>query len=242
MGLLSAGAGKKTQITTYSGLQVQSTSTSLPVPIVYGQNVITPNIIDYVDFRKVASGGGKGGGKGGHSSSSASQSYTYYATVIMALCEGPINGVNRVWTGTVSPTYLGQLGLGLTAGNLSQAPWSYMSSRWSARALAYNGTAYVYAVNYSLGASASVGNNSMEVAGLLYGTGFNGVDADPAQVLYDFLTNINYGCGFPTASIDWNSIFGYSGDGSYQTYCWAAGIAISPALVSQESASSIVAR
>ncbi|HEY1311464.1 MAG TPA: phage tail protein, partial [Pseudolabrys sp.] len=76
----------------------------------------------------------------------------------------------------------------------------------------------------------------------LYQSGCNGVDADPALVIQDFLTNARYGCGFPSSSINTASLLGASGDASFQTYCWAAGIAISPFLNMQEKASSILSR
>src|SRR5208337_5605970 len=68
------------------------------------------------------------------------------------------------------------------------------------------------------------------------------IDADPAQVIYDFLTNAQYGAGFDPASIDATTLFGSGGDGSLQTYCRAMGFAFSPVLVSQEQGSSILTR
>ena len=41
-----------TQVTQYSGLQVQSTSGALPVPICYGQNMTTANCIWYANFQQ----------------------------------------------------------------------------------------------------------------------------------------------------------------------------------------------
>ncbi len=74
------------------------------------------------------------------------------------------------------------------------------------------------------------------------GTGFNGYDADPALVIQDFLTNAQYGVGFPAASIDATTLLGSSGDSSYQSYCKAVGLALSPALTDQEAANSVLAR
>jgi hypothetical protein len=56
------------------------------------------------------------------------------------------------------------------------------------------------------------------------------------------LTNAQYGAGFPAASISGSALLGPSGGSSFQAYCWAAGIAISPVLNSQESAASILSR
>ena len=59
-------------------------------------------------------------------------------------------------------------------------------------------------------------------------------------MIYDFLTNAQYGCGFNPASIDSGSLF--TNADSLQAYCRAMGYAFSPVLVSQEQASSILTR
>ena len=122
-------------------------------------------------------------------------------------------------------------------------------------ALAYQGTAYVAAAQYDLSDSATLDNHNFEVLGFRYATGYGQtpysdnpgvgdifVDADPALVVSDFLTNAQYGVGFPAASIDTTSLFGSGGDASYQTYCRAVGLAFSPALTDAETASSILDR
>jgi hypothetical protein len=236
------GTNKKTSVTVYSGLQVQTTSSCLPIPICYGANLLTPNVIWYNDFQQHKSGG-KAGGKGGAlGGGGSSNSYTYSASIIMALCEGQISGIGNVWTGTPTAVTLSTVGLSLANGAVSQAVWSYLASAHSDQALTYNGTAYLYAQNFNLGPSASVGDNSFEVFGLLYQSGFNGIDADPALVIQDFLTNARYGCGFPASAINTASLLGSTGDSSFQTYCWATGLAISPFLNTQEKANSIIAR
>ena len=68
------------------------------------------------------------------------------------------------------------------------------------------------------------------------------VDADPSLIVSDFLTNAQYGVGFPQASISGPSLFGSGGDASYQTYCRTVGLSLSPALTDQEQASSILKR
>jgi len=78
----------------------------------------------------------------------------------------------------------------------------------------------------------------------LQSSGINGGDADPAQIIQDFLTNSQYGVGFPSGSIDATTLFssGSGLDSSYQGYCRAAYLALSPALTNQETANSILAR
>ena len=56
------------------------------------------------------------------------------------------------------------------------------------QAVAYAGTAYMAAAWYQMGTTPEIGNLAFEVYGNLAGTGANGTDADPALVIFDFLT------------------------------------------------------
>jgi hypothetical protein len=221
----------------YTGLQLQTATSTLPVPIAYGQTKLAPNVIFYSNFRTTSQ---KSGGKGGLFSSPTT-GYSYSADIIMALCEGPISNIGYVWRDQSTYT-LANLGLTLFDGTTPQTTWSYLATTYPNEALAYQGTAYVCAANYQLGSSADVGNHNFEIVGILAGTGVNGVDCDPAQVIYDFLTNAQYGAGFNPASIDLTTLYGSGGDASLQTYCKAQGIAFSPLLSSAEQASSILTR
>jgi hypothetical protein len=259
----------------YTGLQIQTAVNTLPIPLVWGASKVAPNVIWYNDFQtQAASTGGKGGG--GSSKYGGGQTQ-YSASVILALCEGPISNVNWVWRNQ-SVYSLASLGLSLFTGPTPQSPWSYVTSAYPAQALGYNGTAYVAASSYSLGTSATLDNHDFEVQGLRYGTGygqigyntfitdndnqyqsgtgtsapaFNGntpstgyFDADPALIVSDFLTSAQFGVGFPAASIDATTLLtgGGGNDAAYQTYCRALGLALSPALINQEQASSTLAR
>jgi Putative phage tail protein len=226
----------------YTALQIQTSVSILPIPIVWGKTKIAPNVIWYANFQGVPGGGGKGiGGKGGAfgGGAAASADYTYTADLIMALCEGPIHYVTTVWKdlGIYAPL---ELGLGLMNGSTPQTTWPYLEAIYPYNALAYQGTAYLWGAGYNLGDSAAIGNHNCEIIGILAGSGVNGIDADPAEVIQDFLTNAQYGCGFDQASIDSGSLF--TNANSFQAYCWAMGYAFSPALVSQEQASSILTR
>ncbi len=227
----------------YTALQLQTSVSTLPIPIVWGRNKISPNVIWYANFQAIPGGSGKGiGGKGGlFGGGGAAEAYTYSADLIMALCEGPINGVGLIWKDLAIYVPL-ELGLGIETGTTPQAVWPYLASIYPYNALAYQGTAYAWGTGYNLGDSASIGNHNFEIIGIFAGTGVNGIDADPAMVINDFLTNAQYGCGFNPASIDATTLFGSGGDASLQTYCKAMGYAFSPALVSQEQGSSILAR
>jgi hypothetical protein len=223
----------------FTSLQVQTSTSTLPIPILWGQNKIAPNLIWYANFRAVPGSGGKGtGGKGGALGGGA-QEYTYTADLIMALCEGPINGTGLVWK-DLAIFFPIELGLGIFNGTTPQAVWSYLAENYPYNALAYQGTAYAWGAGYNLGDSAAVGNHNFELLGPLSGSGANRTDADPALVIQDFLTNAQYGCGFDPASIDSGSLF--TNPDSLQAYCFAMGYAFSPVLTSQEQASSILTR
>jgi hypothetical protein len=225
----------------YTALQIQTSTSILPIPIVWGRNKISPNLVWYANFQAVPGSNGKGaGGKGGAFGSGAgAAAYNYTADLIMALCEGPINGIGLIWKDLSIYVPL-ELGLGIFNGTTPQIVWPYLQALYPYNALAYQGTAIAWGAGYNLGGSAAIGNHNFEIIGVLAGSGANGVDADPALVIQDFLTNAQYGCGFNPASIDSGSLF--TNPDSFQAYCRSMGYAFSPALVSQEQASSTLTR
>ncbi|HZZ63829.1 MAG TPA: phage tail protein [Roseiarcus sp.] len=229
----------------YTGLQINTAVSTLPIPIVWGRNKLAGNVIWYNRFVAVPSyGGGKGsGGKGGVLGGRGSPvGYTYQADLMIALCEGPISNIPTVWQDL--SVYYTPLALDLNTydGTTPQSVWPWLTAYYPGQDLAYQGTAFVCGASFNLGDTASIGNLNFEVLGALAGTGANGIDADPAQVIYDFLTNAQYGAGFDPASIDSSTLFGSGGDASLQTYCKAMGIAFSPLLSAQEQGSSIMTR
>jgi len=240
MSIFRTGAKQAAVTPDYTGLQIQTAVNALPVAIVWGQSKLAPNVIWYNNFQTIAQQSG-GGGKGGIFSSGTTTGYSYTSSVMMALCEGPIGGINQIWRGQSLYT-LSSLGLSLFTGTTPQTQWSYLATAYPSQALAYQGTAYVCAANYNLSDSATLDNHNFEVLGFRNGSGANGVDADPAQIVSDFLTNAQYGIGFPASSIAAATLFGSGGDASLQTYCAAVGLALSPALNDQEQASSILGR
>jgi hypothetical protein len=228
----------------YTSLELQTSTSILPIPIVWGRNKLAGNVIWYQNFQAAAQrGGGKGGGGKGGLFGGGGQvtGYDYTADILVALCEGPIAGVGVVWKDQSIVTYQ-SLGLALYTGTTTQSVWPYLTATFPDQALAYQGTAYLAGFHYDLGSTATIGNHSFEILGVYAGTGANGVDADPALVINDFLTDAQYGVGFNPASISSTSLFGSGGDASLQTYCKALGLCFSPVLSSQEQASSILTR
>ncbi len=238
------------QIPYYTGLQIQTSGNNVPISIVWGANKIAPNCIwtggfyGYYGYPEYSHGGG--GGKGGGSNSNApAESWQYYTSWEMGLCEGPIAGFGTIWQGGNPTNFYGADIWGVYTGTQTQGPWGELSVSFPSQALSYHGLAYITSFNYYLGSNANLPQFAMEIFGVLFNSsGINGGDADPAQVIQDFLTNSQYGVGFPSGSIDATTLFSpVSGlDSSYQGYCRAAYLALSPALTNQETANSILAR
>jgi hypothetical protein len=216
-------------VTRYAGLQVQISSLGVNIPIGWGTFRCKCNLVDYLDFRSVPhkAAGGKGGG--------APTGYSYYASLVMAICEGPIDAITLVYAGSTiykngAKSALAQINLSLSTGAIGQPVWSYLTSHHPDHAIGYSGLATVYASNYPLGGGAVSPNHSFEVVRLL-GFGVPGTeDADPSLVVTDFFTNTR--TGVPS----WGP--GLLGDlTQYQDYCLAAGLLVSPVIDGQRGAS-----
>lgn len=217
-------------IPEFTGLQVNTAVQSLPIPLIYGSPRCNLNLIYYNGFQVVQQQqqSGKGvlsGGKGGGGSP------PYYATLIMALGEGPISAVTAIYQDSAiyTPTTFPTNGSFFFTGSDVQAPWSYIVSKWPNDARPYKDVAYYGFPNAQLDSSATVPQIGIVPVGILSGssplnnsfititsgqydtsgnpTSFIGnlplgtCDADPGQVLLDILTNTRYGAGFPAAFI-----------------------------------------
>lgn len=216
-----------------SSLRVQTSAYGLPIPIVYGHQRITANMMWYGDFASAAqtsSAGGKGGGGG-----VSNTTYTYSASTAFALCEGVIGGVGLIWKGKELITDNGETPaerLDFSVFDGAQiAAWEWLTSMHADEALTYPNLAYVAISQAQLGSSPSFENHSFEVYGK-YSYSSTLPDADPAQIVYDLLTNPVHGAGYPADKI---------GDLSdFSDYCFATGMLISPALTEQRAAHEII--
>lgn len=240
--------GKKGHATKpdYTGIQLQTSSSTAALIIAWGANRIGPNIIWYGDFKshKQKQKAGKGGG-------GSATSYTYSASCMFALCEGGpdgIEGIGKVWKDQDTSSSLSSLGMTLFKGTPEQEPWGYLTSNYPSQAYNYPNVAYLAVANYDLGSSASLPNHSFEVKSQRVGSGWTGGDdADCALVIRDFLTYPAYGVLIPTSAIDTAQLLSTAdatttGDASYQTYCRAMGFGLSPALSDQEQAADTLDR
>ena len=222
--------GHKTQSTTdvrLNGININQSTYGNCIPLLYGQNRCALMLLQYENFvatpHTQQQSGGKGGGGG-----SSNTTFTYSASLVMGLCEGPIQAVGQIWQDKAI-TSLSALGLTLFTGAGGQATWSYLTSNFPARAVPYDHTAYVAIANYQLGSSAALPNFTFEVTGFLpfaYGT-IN--DAEPSAILSDYCTDANHGCNFPYLGT-------LTGTNSYQTYCIAMGFFLSPYETTQRAA------
>lgn len=133
-------------------LRITSATEGAVIPRLYGRMRIGGNIIWATDFREetktTTQGGGKGGGGGGKVKTTE---YFYYASFAVALCEGPITGIGRIWAdGKLLDT------AGITwrwyPGDESQAADPFISAKMgAANTPAYRGTAYVVFEDLPLG-------------------------------------------------------------------------------------------
>ena len=225
--------GKSSTISTSEqrilSLQVQQSSQGLTLPVVYGRARVAGNLVWYGDFttyeHKTTT---RQGGKGGGGVKQVDVKYTYEAAVMMALCEGEIKGVTRIWRDKEKFSSPASLRLTLYKGGEEQPVWPHLQqAKHAAQAISYSGTAYLCSPNYELTKSAQIYSHNFEVDGKLgYSTSI--VDANPRDIIRDLLTNQKYGCGFPVENLGDTDVYG--------TYCRAAGIFLSPVYSEQQEA------
>lgn len=225
--------GKSSTISTSEqrilSLQVQQSSQGLTLPVVYGRARVAGNLVWYGDFttyeHKTTT---RQGGKGGGGVKQEDVKYTYEAAVMMALCEGEIKGVTRIWRDKEKFSSPASLRLTLYKGGEEQPVWPHLQqAKHAAQAISYSGTAYLCSPNYELTKSAQIYSHNFEVDGKLgYSTSI--VDANPRDIIRDLLTNQKYGCGFPVENLGDTDVYG--------TYCRAAGIFLSPVYSDQQEA------
>ena len=132
-------------------LRITSATEGAVIPRLYGRMRIGGNIIWATDFREetktTTQGGGKGGGGGGKVKTTE---YFYYASVAVALCEGPITGIGRIWADG-KPLDLSGVTWRWYPGDESQTPDPFIAAKMGAgNAPAYRGTAYVVLIDLAL--------------------------------------------------------------------------------------------
>jgi hypothetical protein len=98
-------------------------------------------------------------------------------------------------------TNTSSLNITFFSGALSQAPWSYIQSKYPGQQLGYNAVAYVGFNPMYLGGSALVQPYNYELSGLeLFGGGT--LDAHPLDAFFSMLVDPLIGAGFPVQDLD----------------------------------------
>ncbi len=123
-------------------LRVTSATEGTTIPRLFGRMRIGGNIIWATDFSEHATTTAQGGGKGGGPSVTTTE-YSYSASFAIALCEGPITGIGRIWadgelldTSTITWRWY--------PGDEAQLPDPFVEAKMGGEgAPAYRGTAYV---------------------------------------------------------------------------------------------------
>lgn len=228
-----------------AALRVNTSLQGVPVALLLGgAQRIAGNLIDYFNFyyqNAPSSGGGKGGVTGGGKGQGGN--YDYFASLVIGLCEGPIQGCGEYWIGGTqgSAAGLGDLTnnfngfnfeVEIAAGSYAQGPWSFAQAVDPSHALANRGIATASFANFPLGSSAALPNFTFNVASENQGALPGQIDGHASVALTAFLTDPHFGLGWPAARLgalaDWES------------YCVALGMAVSPVITSSIAASSFV--
>jgi len=112
------------------------------IPRVYGRIRIGGNIIWATDFREEVNTTTQGGGKGGGPKVQTTE-YLYYASFAVALCEGPITGIGRIWADG-KPLDTSGVSWRWYPGDEAQEADPFIAAKMGvASTPAYRGTAYV---------------------------------------------------------------------------------------------------
>lgn len=220
---MSGLLGPKSQSTSepkLNAIQVNQSHYGAAIPLVYGQCRIPMSMLWYDGFVAIPHTERQSGGKGG--GGIRSTTYTYQASVVLGLCEGPIREIGTVWKDKEQTT-LAALGLTLFLGSSPQPLWSHLSTNYPSAAIPYDRTAFVSHAAFELGNSAAMPNLTFEVIGFApYDYGVIN-DAEPAAILTDYLTDANHGVGFGYLG----TVLG-GGSTAWDTYCRAMGLFLSP--------------
>lgn len=212
MGFLFRGKNTTSRADMIADFQINTASYGEVVPEILGTTRVSGNIIDYDDFtaheHKSTTKAGKGGG-----SKHTNITYTYSVAAAIALCEGPIAGIGKVWRDKEVYEYPNEkIELTLFNGEIAQAPWPYMLSKHPEKALPYSGLAYMAGV-VDLGERGSLPQYNFEVYGKLRDTG-DGTDVNPADYIEHVLQSV--GADVQIEGIE-----------NFRAYCKAADILIS---------------
>lgn len=257
MGGILGGGTPSTVEPRLGSIQVQQSVFGSPIPLVYGKTRIGGNLLDYVNFLATPHPQATGGKGGGATNTTFTYSASVAISLCQGGAAGEI-GVGAVWLdkakyatlaattgstiypvgsaiggvpGVVMATPALMLaeagGWTLMDGSATQGAWGYMTTSFPPHGLNYRGLAYLVSANHALKSNAVLGNFNFEVRGLCrYSLTVD--DANPKDVLIDFMSHAQHGCGLPYSEF---------GDLSeFSNWCVANSLFISPAFTAQKTA------
>ncbi|MFG1180322.1 baseplate multidomain protein megatron [Xanthobacter versatilis] len=151
--LFGGNRSRNTQGPRLTDLDVMGSTEGTPLPRVYGRARLAGQVIWATKLKEVAttatqSTGGKGGSLG--ASQPTTTTYTYYGNFAVAVCEGPLSRIGRIWAdGKLMDTR--RLTVRLHLGDEAQVPDPLIEARQGAGATpSYRGVAYVVFENLEL--------------------------------------------------------------------------------------------
>ncbi|HEX8232812.1 MAG TPA: glycoside hydrolase/phage tail family protein [Caulobacteraceae bacterium] len=128
------------------GLQLTSTAEGAPMAAAFGRARVAGQVIWAARFKEAAVEGRDGGGKGGP----RTVDYAYSLSFAVALCEGPIDGIGRIWADG-KPMDQAGVALRVYLGDEAQTPDPLIEAV-EGQAPAYRGLAYLVFEDLALGA------------------------------------------------------------------------------------------
>jgi hypothetical protein len=141
---LLAGSGQSRAVggPRLDDLKVTASTEGAAIPRLVGRSRLGGQVIWATPFEEEILKNG-GGGKGGSGGGSSSRSYRYYANFAVALCEGTITSIGRVWADG-KELDLNQLNWRLYTGSDTQEPDDLIVTHQGVEnAPAYRGVAYI---------------------------------------------------------------------------------------------------
>nr|WP_244271842.1 host specificity protein [Pseudovibrio denitrificans] len=133
------GQDREVSVGKLGDLQLQTAAEGASLPFVYGRVRVTGNIIWATRLEEVVSEEKQGGKSAG--SSTTVTSHSYFANFAVALCEGPITAVRRVWANS-KQLDTSSINMRVHLGTEDQQPDPLIEAK-QGTAPAYKGTAYV---------------------------------------------------------------------------------------------------
>jgi len=138
----SLAPGQRIEGQRLENLTLTTSTEGAVIPRIYGRMRIGGNIIWATDFTETVNTTTQGGGKGGGPKVTTT-AYLYSASFAVALCEGPISGIGRIWADG-KPLELSGVTWRIYKGNGTQQPDPFVETKMgTGNAPAYRGTAYV---------------------------------------------------------------------------------------------------